>query len=262
MLRLAESLGRTVTRNVDEIGFAGALLVESLFWTLFGRRRRQPVRINAMFEQMAEIGVLALPITTVLSATIGVMLAIQSLYTLSLFGAQSFAAVGIALAVVREFAPLIVAVLVAGRSGASLAARLSTMTINQEIDALLVIGINPVRYLVAPPLLAMLVMVPALTMWADLVALGAAGLFVSASLDISLAAFVSDSLAALSLNDLSHGLGKSAIFAVLIALVGAVNGALVTGGAEGVGRVTTRAVVHAIAGIVITDMTFALLVTG
>ena len=262
MLRFAEGIGRTATRGMDELGFAAALLAESVFFLLAGRRRRQSVRLPAVFEQMAEIGILALPIATVLSATVGLMLAIQSLYTLALFGAQSFAAVGIALAVVREFAPLIIGILVAGRSGSALAARLGTMVINQEIDALRVIGINPVRFLVAPNLIAMLVMVPALTMWADMVALGAAGLFVSAALDISLAAFVADSMGVLSINDLMHGLGKSAIFAILIALVGAVNGSRVKGGAEGVGQATTRAVVHAIAAIVVTDMAFAFIVTG
>jgi phospholipid/cholesterol/gamma-HCH transport system permease protein len=189
------------------------------------------------------------------------MLAIQSLYSLGLFGAESLAHVGIALSVTREFSPLIMGILVAGRSGSALAARLSTMSINQELDALKVIGIDPVRFLVAPALLALVVMLPVLTMWANLVALAAAGLYVSTALDLSMAAYLSGTIAVLSPSDLWHGLGKSALFAVLIVLVGVVNGSLVAGGAEGVGRATTRSVVQGISAIVVTDMIFAFVVT-
>ncbi len=171
MLRGIEALGRGTVRRFDEIGFATALFGESLFWTFAGWRWRQPVRLAATVAQMVEVGIQALPIATLLAATVGLMLAIQSLYSLGLFGAESFAHVGIALAVTREFSPLIIGILVAGRSGSALAARLSTMAINQEIDALKVIGIDPVRFLVAPALLAMLIMLPALTMWANIVAL-------------------------------------------------------------------------------------------
>ncbi len=261
MLRLADGFGRSVVRGVEEVGFASALFLESLLWAVAGPARNQPVRLTAVFTQMLQIGIEALPIATVLAATIGMMLAIQSLYSLGLFGAESFATVGIALSVVREFAPLIIAILIAGRSGSALAARFSTMMINQEVDALRVIGISPVRFLVAPALFAMMIMVPALTMWANLVALTAAGIFVTAALEISMNAYFADAVAALSLNDLAHGLGKSMIFAALVALVSAVNGAMADGGADGVGRRTTRAVVHSIAAIIVVDMIFAFVMT-
>jgi phospholipid/cholesterol/gamma-HCH transport system permease protein len=261
MLSSVESLGRRAVRGLDEVGFAGVLFGESLFWTALGPRWRRPVRLPAVVFQMMEMGIRALPIATLLSATVGLMLAIQSLYSLGLFGAESFAHVGIGLSVIREFSPLIIGILVAGRSGSALAARLATMSINQEIDALRVIGINPVRHLVAPALLALLVVLPALTMWANLVALGAAGLYVTSALDISLAAYGSGTVEVLSPGDLWHGLGKSLLFAVLIVLVAVVNGARVSGGAEGVGRVTTTSVVHAISAIVVTDMVFAFVAT-
>lgn len=260
-VRLADRVGRATVELLDEMGFAAALLAESAYWLVVGRSKRQPVRAAAVFLQAREIGVDAIPILSVLTFTVGVMLAIQGIYTLRAFGAESRVATGIALSVVREFSSLITGVLVAGRSGSALAARLGTMKINQEIDALSVMGIEPVRYLVAPPLVAMIVMVPALTMWSHLVALCGAGLYVSYELQISFGAYVSQVIEALRLGDLAHGLAKSAIFAVLIALVGVVNGALVTGGAEGVGRMTTRSVVHAISAIVITDMIFAFAVT-
>jgi len=262
MLRVAEGLGRSVVRGVEEVGFAGALFLESVLWAALGPARRQPVRLTAVFAQMMQIGIGALPIATVLSATIGMMLAIQSLYSLGLFGAESFATIGIALSVVREFAPLIIGILIAGRSGSAIAARFSTMMINQEVDALRAIGISPVRFLAAPALFAMIVMVPCLTMWANIVALTAAGLFVTGALQISMAAYFADVIAVLSVNDLAHGLGKSMLFAAMVALVSTVNGALADGGAEGVGRRTTRAVVHSIATIIVVDMVFAFVVTA
>lgn len=262
MLRVAEGIGRGVARGAEEVGFASVLFLESLLWAVLGPARHQPVRLPAIFVQMMQIGVQALPIATVLAATIGMMLAIQSLYSLGLFGAESFATVGIALSVVREFAPLIIGILIAGRSGSSLAARFSTMMINQEVDALRVIGISPVRLLVAPALIAMMVMVPCLTMWANMVALTAAGFIVTGSLDISMSAYFADIVTTLSVNDLAHGLGKSVLFAALVALVSAVNGALADGGADGVGRRTTRAVVHSIAAIIMVDMIFAFVVTS
>jgi phospholipid/cholesterol/gamma-HCH transport system permease protein len=256
-----EHTGRSLVRGLDEIGYAGSLLGESLFWSLVGRRWRQPVRLTSICAQMLQIGIEALPIATLLSAAIGVMLGVQALYSLGLFGAESYAHVGIALSLTREFSPLIIGILIAGRSGSALAARLSTMTINQEVDALCAIGINPARFLVAPALIAMVVMVPALTMWSNLVALGGASLYVSAALDISLAAYVSNTIAVLTPGDILHGLGKSLIFAVLIAIIGAVNGSLVKGGAEGVGRATTRSVVHSISAIVVADMVAGFLLT-
>ena len=261
LVALADKVGRATIRGLDEAGFAAALLGESLYWLGVGRGKGQPVRRQAIFAQAMEIGVQAIPILSILTFTIGVMLAIQGIYTLRVFGAESRVTTGIALSVVREFSSLITGILVAGRSGSALAARLGTMKINQEIDALTVMGINPVRYLVAPPLVAMVVMVPALTMWSHIVALFGAGLYVSGELGMSLGAYAVAVLEVLKLGDLEHGLAKSFIFAILITVVGVVNGALVTGGAEGVGRMTTRSVVHAISAIVITDMIFAFAVT-
>lgn len=256
-----DHLGRATIRAVEEFGFAASLLGQAVWWLVMGRARRQPVKLAPIVAQGMEIGINALPIITVLAGTIGLMLAIQGIYTLRTFGAESRVTLGIALSTVREFSPLITGILVAGRSGSALAARLGTMRINQEIDALNVMGISPVRFLVVPPLVAMAVMMPLMTLWADLVSLFAAGLYVSAQLQTSLAAYGDELQTILRLNDFGHGLAKSAIFAALITVVGVVNGASVSGGAEGVGRMTTRSVVHAISAIIITDMVFAFMVT-
>lgn len=259
--RLLERVGRATVSGVIEVGQAAALFFEGLMWVFVGPFRRQPVRVSHVFRQAMEVGVQALPIVTLLSLTIGAMLAIQGIYTLRTFGAEHEVTTGIALSVTREFAPLITAILVAGRSGSALTARIGTMRINQEIDALRVIGIAPVRYLVSPALLAMLIMVPMLTFWSDVLALLGAGIYVTLELNMSMGTYASDVIAAISLGDMLHGLGKSVIFAVLITLIGVVNGATVSGGAEGVGRATTRSVVQAISAIIVTDMIFAFVLT-
>jgi phospholipid/cholesterol/gamma-HCH transport system permease protein len=249
-----EAIGRRTARGFDEWGFAASLLGESVMWVFVGHFYRQPVRVSHTFGEMMRFGIAALPIAILLSATIGLMLAIQSLYSLGLFGAQNFAYIGIALSVTREFSPLIMGILIAGRSGSAIAARLATMTINQEIDALQVMGINPVRFLVAPMLIALVVMLPCLAMLANLVSIGAAALYVCADLDKSLGSYIYDTVEILKSEDVWHGISKASFFGLLIGLIGVMNGAGVTGGAEGVGRVTTRSVVQAITAIVISDM--------
>ena len=259
--RIFDKVGRTTVAGVEEIGVCGALVWETLFWVVMGARLKQPVRMASLFVQMMEVGIKAIPIVAVMAGTIGIMLAIQGIHTLKIFGAESRVVVGIAFAVVREFAPLITGIIVAGRTGSALAARLGSMKINEEIAALKVMGINPVRYLVAPTLISCMIMVPALTFMSIIVGLWSAGMYVNLELGISMAAYTDQTLDLLSVDDLMHGLGKSAIFAVLIAIIGVVNGISVQGGAEGVGKVTTRAVVQCISAIVVTDMVFAFMTT-
>jgi phospholipid/cholesterol/gamma-HCH transport system permease protein len=242
--QLAERVGQRTQDSVAEVGLAGWLLAQSLYWAGRGRARGQPVRLSAVATEAREIGIAALPITTLLSATIGIMLALQGIDTLKTFGAESQIVIGVAFSVTREFAPLITGILVAGRSGSALAARLSTMKINQEVDALRVMGVNPVRFLIAPALLAAIVMVPALTLWSDIVSQLAAGLYVRSALGMSLGVYVQQTFDILRVEDLVHGLAKSVIFAVLIVVIAAVNGSLVSGGARGVGNRTTRTVVQ------------------
>jgi len=261
LARFFDKVGRYSVAGIEEIGNGGVLVVESFFWLILGPRRKQPVRLGSIFAQMMEIGIQAIPIVALLASAIGVMLAIQGIHTLRIFGAESRVTIGIAFSVVREFSPLITGILVAGRSGSGLAARIGTMKINQEIDALKVMGINPTRFLVVPALLAMLVMVPMLTILSDLMGLLAAGLYVGIDLGISMAAYFDEVRDILTVDDVWHGIGKSVIFAILIAVIGVVNGASVTGGAEGVGKATTRSVVQAISAIIVTDMIFAFVAT-
>ena len=254
--RPLERLGRIVTSLIAEWGYYGALLVESGYWIVMGHSRHQPVRIRAIFSQMMVVGIAAIPIVFLLSFAVGVMLAIQGVHTLRTFGAESQVVIGIALAVTREFGPLITGVVVAGRTGSALAARIGTMVVSQEVDALSVMSISAVRYLVVPVVVAMLLMVPSLTFMADLAALTGGAVFTSIELGLSFDAFFSRTIEVLAVEDVMQGIAKSVVFALIVALVGVSNGFSVTGGAEGVGRATTRSVVFSISYIVLADMVF------
>lgn len=253
---LVGGIGRRTLRGVEEFGYVTFLLGESLYWLIAGKFRHQPVRVPAIFREVMAIGVDAIGIAAMLCFAVGVMLAIQGIETLKTYGAESKVVIGIALSVTREFAPLIVSILVAGRSGSAITARIGTMVEAQEVDALRVIGINPVRYLAAPLFLAMLIAVPALTILGDFMGILGGAAYSALELQISFGVYFDRTLEALTVDDIRQGLIKSLVFAVIIAMVGLSNGFQVRGGAEGVGRATTRSVVLAITFIVLADMVF------
>lgn len=265
---LTEAIGRkaiatlaNIARGIEAVGTGMVLLVQSFGLLFFGRMRHQPVRLPSVIAQMMEIGIRAVPIASVLAFMIGITLAMQGIDLLKTFGAESQVVLAAALSVTREFAPLIMGVLVAGRSGSALAARIGTMVISQEIDALRVMGISPVRYLVVPALLSMLVMLPLLTFLADILGLLGAALYTNLELGMSLRAFADAALEALTVDHVMHGISKSIVFGGIIALVAVVNGFAVSGGAEQVGQATTKTVVQSIAGIIITDMLVIFILT-
>jgi phospholipid/cholesterol/gamma-HCH transport system permease protein len=249
-------IGRRTASGIEELGYVFMLFLESLYWLFMGKRRRQKVRVPAIFQEAMLIGVQAIPIISGLSLVVGVMLAIQGIETLRTFGAESKVVIGIALSVTREFSPLIVGILVAGRSGSAITARIGTMHESQEIDALRVIGINPVRYLASPVLLAMLLSVPSLTVLSDFMGLLGGGIFTVQKLDMTMTSYFRQAFEVLSVDDVGQGFIKSFVFAVIIAMVGVSNGFQVRGGAEGVGRATTRSVVLSISFIILADMIF------
>jgi len=251
-----ERLGRRSYQWIEETGYILNLFLESLLWVIAGKRRKQPVRLSGIFNEAMQMGIMAIPIISILCFSVGVMLAIQGIETLKTFGAESKVVLGIALSVTREFSPLIVSILVAGRSGSAIAARIGTMLEAQEIDALRVIGINPVRYLVSPILLALAVMLPCLTVLGDFMGLLGGAIFTGIKLQLPLGIYFDRTFEILTVNDVMQGLIKSFVFSFIIALVGVSNGFQVTGGAEGVGRATTRAVVMSISLVVIADMVF------
>lgn len=252
----SERIGRRFVTGVEDFGYGALLLAESLFWILVGRWWQQPVRVRAVVGEMMEVGVLAIPVLSILSFANGSMMAMQGIYTLQDFGAESQVISGLATAVTREFGVLIAGIVAAGRSGSAIAARIGTMQMAQEIDALRVMGIAPVRYLVSPILVAFLVMMPLLTVLADAMAIFGGGVVCRLELHISLDTYLDRVWRSLVPADIWQGLLKSLVFGVLITLVATGNGFNATRGAEGLGHATTRSVVLCISAIVVADMIF------
>ncbi len=246
---------------------AGATLLEQLARTgrlwllaaaaaraLVGPLRGRPLRLRSTVQQLLRAGNASLPLVALIAALIGVILALQSAYQLRRLGALHLVADLVAVSITRELGPLMTAILVSGRVGSAIAAELGTMRVSEEIDALTVIGIDPVGYLVVPRLLALLVAVPCLSLFADLVGiLAGCGVGVLA-LGMGAGGYLSDSLAALELEDLWGGVLKAFAFGAIIGLVGCQQGLDTRGGAEEVGRATTTAVVRSIVLIIAADL--------
>ena len=261
MKQSVEKIGKVTVEAIEELGYAVMTLFESVQWLLLGKYNRQSVGRQLIFEQAMQVGVTATPIVIVLCFSVGMMLAIQGLETLKPYGAQAQVVTGIALSVTREFAALIIGIIVAGRSGSAIAARIGTMKESQEIDALQVIGINPVRYLAAPAFLGMVITMPILIVIGDLMGMLGGAVYTLYELGMPLSVYMSRSFDVIEVFDLMQGITKSIVFAVLIVVISVINGFQVKGGAEGVGLATTRSVVMSISAIVIADMIFTFFLT-
>jgi len=249
-----EQFGRSVVEGVAFVGRAFVLFIECVYWLIADPRWLKPVWRAAVASEMMSVGVSAAPVAAVMALSAGIMLSIQAVSSLQDFGAQSRAAAAIAVTMFREFGPLITAFLFAGRSASAVTVRLGTMQISQEIDALRVMGINPIHYLVTPVLIAMLVMVPCMTIFIDILAVLGGGIYCAFDLGMTLSSYAQYALAALVPFDAIQGLIKSVMFALLITLISATYGLSVQGGPAQVGAATTRAVVTATSAVVITDM--------
>jgi phospholipid/cholesterol/gamma-HCH transport system permease protein len=190
---------------------------------------------------------------------IGLVLALQSAYQLRRFGASIYMADLLAISLTREMGPLMTAIIVAGRSGASIAAEIATMQVSEEIDALRTMGLNPVRYVVVPKFQAITVTVPALTIYANVLGIFGGLVVAVLYLDIGATAFLGQVFDALVVKDVVTGLVKSLAFAWIIVLIAAHRGFAARGGAESVGLVTTASVVSSIFWVIVADAGFSLL---
>lgn len=240
------------------VGYATRLMISSFDLVIRGRALGQPVRLRHIVSEIITCGIQALPVVILMASTIGVMLSIQGIHSLRIFGAETQVTFGLALSIPREFAPLITGIIVAGRSGSQLTSRVGSMRLNGEIDALMVMGISPIRFVVAPALIGLFISLPLLVAVANVAAFGAAQLYIEATLGIASEAFWADILAVVTISDLIHCFGKSMLFAVLISLTGIVMGMGVSGGAEVLGKATTSSVVSCIGAIIAADTIFAL----
>jgi phospholipid/cholesterol/gamma-HCH transport system permease protein len=216
------------------------------------------VRWDDVLAYMKRAGVDGLPIIGLISLLLGLILAFMSSLQLKQFGANIYVASLLAIAIVKELGPIMTAILVAGRSGSAFAAEIGTMMVNEEVDALTTMGFTPVRFLAVPKVLAAMIVVPLLTIYADLFGIIGGAIVGVLGLDLTIYTYLKETQNSLSLLDIITSLIKSWVFAVLIAGIGCQRGFEVRGGAEAVGSATTSAVVAAIFLIIVTDSAFAL----
>jgi phospholipid/cholesterol/gamma-HCH transport system permease protein len=214
------------------------------------------VRLGRAVHQAMSVGVAALPIVSLISFFVGLILALQGAYELRRLGALQLVANAVAISMTRELGPLMTAIVVIGRSGSAFAAEIGTMKVNEEIDALETMALEPVPFLVAPKFLAMMLMVPCLTTWADLMGVLGGGSFGVTSAGFTWTTYIRATLNAIELRDILLGLVKAFMFGVVITAVGCQEGFSTGLGSEEVGRSTTSAVVKSIFLVVAVDLVF------
>ncbi len=259
LTQLLEQLGRETyafckaARDLlNFLGYTVIVLVRSIF---------QPRRIRfvALVSQMEQTGLNALPIVGLISFLIGVVLAYQGADQLARFGAQIYTVNLVSVGVLREMGILLTAIIVAGRSGSAFTAQIGMMKVNEEIDAMETIGLDPMDVLVVPRVIGLTLVLPLLTFYADVMGLLGGAIMATLALDISLSQFASQLLSVDRIGDFSVGLIKAPFFALIIAIVGCYEGLRVSRSAESVGKQTTRSVVEAIFLVIVLDAFFSVL---
>jgi phospholipid/cholesterol/gamma-HCH transport system permease protein len=257
---LFERIGRkTYDFRQDVIGDYLFLMADLAYWTFVGLFKRKAQRKGEVVNQAVNIGVNALPLVALISFLIGLVLALQSAAQLRQFGANIFIVDLVVIAMTAEMGPLLTAIMIAGRSGSAIASELASMKVAEELDALNTLGLNPVRYLVVPKMQASILTLPFLTLMADIFGIFGGMMVAYFYLDISFFVFFHRMADSLLLKDIITGIIKSLVFAGIIVQTGTFFGLHVEGGAVGVGKYTTRAVVTSIFLVILADSAMGLL---
>lgn len=248
-----ETVGSKTTHLFEDCGellsFTGTITLS--FLRLFSGKA-QFLKADFLYF-LEECGPMALPIVSLISVLVGVILAFVGAVQLQLFGAEIYIANLVGLGMTREMGAMMAAIIMAGRTGAAFAAQLGTMQVNEEIDALQTMGIDPVDFLVLPRLSALLIMMPLLALWADLLGIGGGFLIARLTLDISMVEYYNQTIDAVTLRHFGVGLFKAIIFGYLVAFSGCLRGMQCGRSAAAVGTAATSAVVTAIVFIVVSD---------
>lgn len=255
-------LGRQSMLKLDQaqgfLSFVGEAALAFCRMLLNPRR----LRARVLMANIESAGVNALPIVALLSFLMGVVIAYQGGEQLKLYGANIFIVELVSLTMLREIAPLITAIIVAGRTGSAYAAQIGTMKVTEEIDALRTIGISPMELLVLPKMLALMIALPLLAMFADVLSVFGGMVMAQILLDVSFADFIDRIPQTVTLASFLIGICKAPLFAAVIALVGCYQGFQVSGGADSVGRQTTVSVVQAIFLVIVVDAALAVVLGG
>lgn len=259
ILAMFERVGRALIDALIEakslVNFFGLTIIA------FGSAIAKPRRLRpiALINQIEQTGFNAVLIVCLLNFLIGIVIAYQGAVQLRQFGAEIFMIDGLAFGIPREIAVLITAIVVAGRSGSAFTAQIGTMQVNQEVDALKVVGLDPIEVLVLPRINALLITLPMLVFLADVAGLMGGGLMAVLALDLTVGQFMNRLEDVISLQHFLVGLVKAPVFAYIIAIVGCFEGLRVTGSAESVGKMTTKSVVESIVLVILADALFSIL---
>jgi phospholipid/cholesterol/gamma-HCH transport system permease protein len=245
---LLEYLGRLFFRLLTEAGRMTLMLVQAVSWLL-----RPPLKLALIFKQMEFVGVKSTTVVMLTGASTGAVLALQTYYGFSKFNAESMVGAVVTLSMTRELGPVLTALMVTARAGSGMATELGTMRVTEQIDALEVMAANPIKHLVVPRLVAAVVMLPVLTVISVFVGVIGGYLIGVNLLHINPGLFMNKVYEIVEFSDLFNGLVKSACFGLILSLVGCYKGFATTGGAEGVGRAATEAVVLASVLILVSD---------
>ena len=254
-----ERIGGLTLRGMENVTEIAVLVVDILFWSVVGLFNRKQYRKGTFTEQAFYMGSTALPIVGTILFLIGVILTLQSAAQLRQFGVSVFVVNLLAIGLSREFAPLMTAIIVSGRTGSAIASEIATMKFTEELDAIKTLGLNPIRFVVVPKLWAMIVSVPLLTVLALFIGLLGGFMVAVTYMDLSPTTFFNQLVLSLLFWDVVTGLIKSLSFAVIITIVGVYRGLTFSGGADGVGRATTASVVTSIFAIIVMDSIWGIL---
>lgn len=238
MLKFFDFLGSLVIRFIEESGRIMLLFIKTLMWIF-----RPPLNLKNIVRQMEEVGVNSIPVVLIMSIFTGMVLALQSYTAFRRFNAEAFIGTVVALSMVRELGPVLSGLMVSGRVGAAMAAELGTMQVTEQIDALYTLATNPIKFLVVPRFLAALFVMPVLVILADIIGIIGGYLVSVILLGTNSTIYIKRTWDYMELEDIYTGLLKSCIFGIIIAIISCYQGFCTRGGAEGVGKATTRAVV-------------------
>lgn len=241
------------------LNFASRLVNDTFYWSFISPFKGKAIRVRASISEMVKVGYNSVPIVAVISLFVGIILALQAAYQLKKVGALIYVADLVGVSLTRELAPILTAIIVAGRSGSAFAAEIGSMKAAEEVDALVTMGINPIRFLVVPKLIALMIMLPALTLFADFIGILGGFLLSVTELGIHPYNYFQQTVSALVMTDVVTGLVKALAFSIVITIVGAYEGFKVEGGAEEVGRRTTASVVASIFLVIVFDLFFTTL---
>ncbi|WP_456434469.1 MlaE family ABC transporter permease [Thermosulfuriphilus sp.] len=247
-MNIIARLGAFSIKVVEHLGGMAIMLIQGLLLTF-----SPPFRIRNFFKQMEFIGVNSVLVVILTALFSGMVLALQGYYGFRKFGGESLLGATVALSLTRELGPVLTSLMVTARAGSAIAAELGTMRVTEQIDALEAMAVNPLHYLVTPRLWAGFLMVPLLTVVANVVGIAGGYLVGVVILNIDPGVFVNKMVELVELSDITNGLYKATVFGGLLALVGCYKGYHARGGAEGVGRATTEAVVISSVSILILD---------